>query len=142
MAQYPVPQFIEREKRLIGPLTVRQSIILGVATLALILVFVLFPFFIFFIAVVVIGSSAISLAFIRVNGMPLGDLLFSLIGFFFKPRTYVWKREQEKQTRIPKLPGLSGRGQARPVAKTEHTAKNVPPAAEEINEIAKWLDEQ
>ena len=96
--QFQVPQFIETEDKIVGPLTLRQFLYLAAAAgLSVILYFSVqlwlwagFSFFLF-------GIGA-GLAFIKVNGQPLVKVLASAAGFYFKPQTYVWQPEH------PELP--------------------------------------
>lgn len=100
MAQYPVPQFIERETRLVGPLTGRQLIIFGVVAFILFVLYFLVPTFVLILVGTVLISAAISLAFIRVNNRPLSDVLFSFLNYFFKPRVYIWQKKELSEKEV------------------------------------------
>jgi len=65
MAQFPVPQFIDREMRLLGPLTVRQTVIFGVvAAILFALYFVINTYLLVTVGAVLVGFGLI-LAFLR-----------------------------------------------------------------------------
>lgn len=93
MQQYLVPQFIEVEDKIIGPITTRQFVQILVAIL---LAFVLyktlaFVYFIFF-AFLDIGLMS-TLAFARVNGRPIHFFLLNFVQTSKRPKLRVWNRE-------------------------------------------------
>ncbi len=98
--QFQVPQFIETEDKIIGPLTIKQFLYIAAGGA---LCFSLFFFlntgvWIFF--VILIMPIFLILAFAQVNGRPLPGVLISALGYYWKPRFYIWKRE------VPKTPEL------------------------------------
>ncbi len=93
--QFAVPQFTDVEDKLIGPLTLKQFLML-LATGGIVMFFwsifgLNFFFFIFAVPVVIFG---IGLAFGRYNGRPLFLYLGSFISFFTKPQVRIFKREE------------------------------------------------
>lgn len=110
MPEYQVPQFIEHEAKIVGPLTFRQFIYVGSgATILFILFFTIGEksFFLFFIIAALIGGFALALAFVKVGGRSFGSALFSMIGFFSSPRIFIWQKTQSKIPIIPPLPAQS-----------------------------------
>lgn len=94
--QYSVPQFIDKEKTLLGPLTIRQTVILGTTAIILGIAYVLFNFFIFSILVIFLGSFGIVLAFVRINDRPFHEVIIGFLNYFIQPRTYFWQKQQPK----------------------------------------------
>lgn len=94
--QYQVPQFIDVEDKIVGPLTIKQFIFVGIGG-ALILVF-FFTLRLAFAIILSIPVAAISasLAFVTIKGMPLYKYLAAMAGFAFKPQEYTWKKEVKK----------------------------------------------
>jgi hypothetical protein len=91
MAQFSVPQFIDIESKIVGPLTIRQFAIIAVpALLAFALFFVLNIFFWVPIAVVLV-SLAVSFAFVKIGGRPLYKIAVYALKFFWQPKLYLWK---------------------------------------------------
>ncbi len=93
--QFKVPQFIEHEAKIIGPLTFKQFIIVGSAgVVCLILFFVLEDNFLLWLmlSAIIVGFS-LSLIFVQVEGLPLISLIGKSIGFFMTSRRYVWKKK-------------------------------------------------
>lgn len=97
--QFQVPQFIETEDKIIGPLSLRQFLFLaagfgcGFIFYFLVQLWLWIALMIFFVG----GSAA--LAFVNVNGKTLAKVLSSAATFYWNPRTYVW---QPKQPALPK----------------------------------------
>lgn len=94
MEQYPIPQFIEQEGKIAFFVSFRQFFYLvGAGAICFLLYFVL-PFFLFVICSVIIGISAIGLAFITINGTPVINVLFSSFGFATGSKNYVWQKKE------------------------------------------------
>ncbi len=94
--QYQVPQFIEVEDKLFGPLTFKQfAFLVGGAGLGYV-IFRLMPNFITGIsAAAPIVIFALALAFYKVHERPFPLVLESAIKYFFGTKLYLWKKEDE-----------------------------------------------
>ena len=93
MSQFQVPQFIETESKIIGPLTLRQFIYLGVAGMLRFFLFFVLKIFFWAVASILLGLAAAAFAFIKYNGRPLTTVLKSAFIYYWNPRLYLWKRE-------------------------------------------------
>jgi len=101
--QFQVPQFIETEDKIIGPLTLKQFLYLAVAGgICFVLFFFLTTILWIFISAILFGIAA-AFAFISINGRPLSVAAFSALSFYWKPRMYLWQRTTE----TPKLPTIA-----------------------------------
>lgn len=90
--QYTVPQFIDAEDRIIGPITARQFIILMVVGLIEFALFKLAPFVYFLaIGIPLIGVGG-TVAFMKVNGAPFHYFLLNLLQTMKRPRLRVWNK--------------------------------------------------
>jgi len=93
MQQFVVPQFIEVEDRIIGPITVRQFIIMVVCGLIMFIEYKLSDMAMFLAigipTVVIFGI----VAFLRVNSMPFHYFFLNLVETLKKPKIRVWSRE-------------------------------------------------
>ncbi len=90
--RYQVPQFIEFESKIIGPLTFKQFIyILGGigGTYIIYKIFGIFPGVLFMI---VLWALAGSLAFIKVNNKSFVDVLAAGFSYMVRSRLYIWKK--------------------------------------------------
>jgi len=93
MQQYTVPQFIDVENKIIGPITVRQFMIfLGGAIIAG-LSYRLFDFSLFVTITVVVFVIAVTFAFIKVNSQSFHLFLLNAIQTLRRPRIRVWNNQ-------------------------------------------------
>ncbi|HVW82975.1 MAG TPA: PrgI family protein [Candidatus Paceibacterota bacterium] len=91
--EYQVPQFIEVEDRVVGPLTIKQFIYLaGGAGLCAIFLFYL-PLLFALLFAIPAGGLAVALAFYRVNGKPFIDVMESAFGYYTGAKLFLWKHE-------------------------------------------------
>lgn len=95
--QFQVPQFIDIESKIVGPLTLRQFLYLAGAGGIGFISFWLFEVWLWFIVTAVFSALAIALAFAKYNGQPLIRILFYAMNFFWKPRLYIWQRKAEEK---------------------------------------------
>lgn len=94
--RYQVPQFIEIEDKIIGPLTIKQFIyITGGAGMAFIF-YKFLPIYIAFIPILIIIPLSLALAFYKINNKPFIDFLESAFIFYTKQNLYIWKKEDKK----------------------------------------------
>lgn len=91
--QFQVPQFIETEDKLVGPLTLRQFMYVGAAAGLSFLLFFTMPTWLWFILTVFLAGFAFALAFVKINGQSLVRVIFAAFRFFWQPQTYVWQPE-------------------------------------------------
>ena len=94
MQQFVVPQFIDNEDKILGPITVRQFLIILVAVIICAAFYKLADFTGFLLALVFIGGGSIVLAFVKVNGRPFHYFVLSLIQLVLHPSIRVWKLEK------------------------------------------------
>lgn len=93
--KYTVPQFIDTEDKIIGPITTRQFIILMVTFFFGFIFYKLFDFALFLltaIPAVIIGGI---IAFMRVNGQPFHFFMLNLLQTMRRPPLRVWNKELE-----------------------------------------------
>lgn len=99
MRQFQVPQFITIEDKVIGPLTVRQSLYVGAGVFIIILARIFFEPFLFWPIAVFIGACTGALAFLSIGGQPFPLILKNAALYFIKPHLFVWKKEEPKKQR-------------------------------------------
>jgi len=90
--QFTVPQFIDNEDKIFGPLTARQFVILMVDMLTLFAIFKLASFTMFLLIGIPLFALGIIFAFARINGVAFHYFLLNLIVTFKKPRLRVWNK--------------------------------------------------
>ena len=109
--QFQVPQFIDIEDRIFGPLTLKQFLYLaGAGAFSFILFFTLqTPLWIGVTAV--LGGIAVAFAFVRPNGQPMTRMAAAMFWYAWKPRFYLW-RYVEKGKELPMVRTLPARTEA------------------------------
>jgi hypothetical protein len=104
MIQFQVPQFIETEDKLVGPMSLRQFVYVGTAAaISGLLLFILnIGLWIFITAI--LGSLSIFLAFGKFNGRPVTIFLKALFQNIWSPNVYVFRLRPEKTQALPEVP--------------------------------------
>jgi hypothetical protein len=99
--RFQVPQFIEIEDKIFGPLTIKQFIyVAGGAGLSFI-IFRFSPSLLISIPlmVLVLGFS-LAMAFYQINNKPLIYILQSAFGYFTSNKLYLWKKQEKTPEKI------------------------------------------
>ncbi len=91
--RFEVPQFIEIEDKIFGPLTWKQFVYLGGGLGIAIVMFLTTNLFFFFLFGVPIGILAIALAFYPINDRPFSIFLESLLQYASNTKLYQWQRK-------------------------------------------------
>jgi hypothetical protein len=91
--QFQVPQFIETEDKIVGPLSLRQFAYLGAGGILSALLYFFTQTWLWAIGSVIIFSIVIAFAFVKIQGRPFANVLISAFHFYWKPQTYVWQPE-------------------------------------------------
>ncbi|MCX6798349.1 MAG: PrgI family protein [Candidatus Falkowbacteria bacterium] len=105
MQQFTVPQFIDVESKIIGPITTRQFLIL-LGTAALIGIFYkLFDFTLFLALAIPILGIAVLFAFVKMNGQPFHLFVVSIVRTLRRPNLRIWNNEARLEA-IPEITPL------------------------------------
>lgn len=94
MRQYQVPQFITVEDRVIGPLTIAQSLYLGAGAMLIVFLRMFLASFFFWPLAVLIAALCGGLAFLKINERSFPVIMKSAVTYLLRPRLYLWKKEQ------------------------------------------------
>ena len=92
--EFIVPKFIERELRIIGPITFKQFIHLAIAGAICFVIYFIAPRPVFWVSVVVLGVGSFALAFLKVEGRPVVLRVFNFFKFLFSPKLYIWRAKK------------------------------------------------
>jgi len=90
MQQFTVPQFIDVESKIIGPITTRQFLIIIGAGVIVAISYKIFDFSLFLTITVVVVLIAAIFSFLKVNGRPFHFFILNLIQTIKRPGTRVW----------------------------------------------------
>lgn len=102
MKQFIVPQFIDVENKILGPLSVRQFLILLVSAGLIYVWYELFSFFLFAIAGVLTFAIGGTFAFVKINSQMFHIFILVMIQTLRRPSLKVWKRGAYKKPSVPK----------------------------------------
>jgi len=110
MEQYPIPQFIESESKIISFMSFKQFFYLvGAGVFCFFLYFIL-PRFLFFMVAAIVFVGALILAFGKIGGTPILNVLLGAVGFSMGGRDYTWQKKESpypfkpiKRTQIKKI---------------------------------------
>ena len=97
MDQFVVPQFIDVEDKIFGPVTARQFVILLVAGLTLFVAFKIADTALFVFLLSIIGSFALILAFVKINGQSFHYFILNLIQTLRRPSRRIWYKSNTKE---------------------------------------------
>lgn len=102
--RFQVPQFIEIEDKIFGPLTLKQFLYLAGGGAAIFLAKQILPFFLFVIAAALIAGAAAALAFVKINNRPFVIFLSHALNYYVGNRLYIWRKEEKKPVRREMTP--------------------------------------
>lgn len=91
-SQFVVPQFIDVEDKIFGPVTARQFVILLAAGLILFAAFKLADFALFVVLLVIIGGGALVISFVKINGQAFHYFLLNIIQTMRRPSLRIWNK--------------------------------------------------
>jgi len=89
--QFQVPQFIETEDKVIGPLTIRQFIYIGVGAGICAMLYFMLATWLWVVSFIVIMGGAVALAFLKIDGRPFINVVLSAFSFYWNPQIYLWR---------------------------------------------------
>ena len=101
--QFKVPQFIDIEDKVFGPLTFKQFVYLAGGAGLVYLSFKLLPVYLGLIAAPVFGGLAVALAFVKYNEKPFINTLESFIRFYTRSRLYLWHKDISSKKQAVKI---------------------------------------
>lgn len=94
--RYQVPQFIEIEDKIFGPLTFKQFIYLAGAGGICLLFFTLLPLYFALLCMIPFIALGFALAFYKVNGRPFLVAIEHAFSYFFGHKLYLWKARKAR----------------------------------------------
>lgn len=90
---YQVPQFIEVEDKIFGPLTLKQFIYLAGGAGICAVLLVTLPLFVALLLGAPLAALAVALAFYKVNNKPFIEMLEAGFNYYLGKRLYLWKKD-------------------------------------------------
>ena len=111
--QFQVPQFIEVEDKIFGPLTFKQFIYMAGGAGAAYLLWRVLPLFLAAPLIAGVGGLAAALAFMQWNGRPFILAIENAFYFLMRSKLYLWnneKKPRKPRAESQKLPSSSASG--------------------------------
>ncbi|MCG2695605.1 PrgI family protein [Candidatus Parcubacteria bacterium] len=90
MQQFTVPQFIDVEDKIIGPVTTRQFIILLFGAMLIFICYKIFDFSAFLTFGLLIFGISGTIAFAKINGRPFHFFVLNFLQTLKRPNLRVW----------------------------------------------------
>lgn len=96
--RFQVPQFIEVEDKVFGPLTVKQFIYIAGGGGISFIIWSLLPLPLVFklIFILPILAFSLALAFYKINNKPFINVVEAAFKYFFASKLYIWKKAPKK----------------------------------------------
>jgi len=132
---FEVPQFIQREMKIVGPLTFKQFLFVAAGALGCGLLYIFLmqrSFFLFIVSSLIVMVGGLALAFIRIEGIALPTLITHFFLFLASKKTYLWK----KKTFAPRLIEVK----KEPAKKAEKKPVSVPTEKSQLGELSTKLE--
>ena len=95
--EYQVPQFIEVEDKIIGPLSLKQFIYLAGGAGFAVLTYFYLPFILWLLVALPVVALAIALTFYKVNGKPFDVILEAAFMYYVGAKLFLWRKEEKKE---------------------------------------------
>ena len=96
MQQFTIPQFIDVEDKIFGPITVRQFLVMLVCLLLSALAYKLSDFALFLTEAILFFVIGGIIAFLKINGRPFHYFILNIIQTAKKPKLRVWNHRLGK----------------------------------------------
>lgn len=97
--QFQVPQFIEVEDKIFGPLTLKQFLYIGGGIGMSVVIFLYLPIILAIPLIILVLALSAALAFFKVNGKPFVNVLEASFYYTFGSKLYIWKKAEKKPVR-------------------------------------------
>lgn len=97
--RFQLPQFIETETKLVGPLTLKQFLWVAGGAAILFLLFMTTGLSVwFFVIGLPVTAVFLAFAFVKINGIPMINYVAYLLSYTLNPKRYIFKKSQEDES--------------------------------------------
>lgn len=98
--KYQVPQFIDVEDKIFGPLTFKQFVYLAGGAGLVFVIYSILPLFFALIFIIPVAFLSVALAFYKVNNKPFIFVLASALKYLTSSKLYIWKKRENVKEEI------------------------------------------
>jgi len=131
--QFQVPQNIDLEDKLVGPLTLIQFLyILGGGLIDYMLLTWLGTSFVFWVLAIPIGLVALALAFLKIQEQPLLHFIKAGLIYLSRPKVRIWQRQGEIKPILIQTPAEKAKAEPEEIKRR--------PGKSELEQLAYALD--
>lgn len=103
MQQYNIPQFVDSEDKIFGPITIRQFAVLAIGVVIGGFLWYFKPnITVFIISIVPVAVATITFAFIKINGQNFDIFLTNVVIYIIKPTLFLWSRDVDPNRSVIK----------------------------------------
>lgn len=106
--QFHVPQFIEVENKIFGPLTFRQFVYLAGGAGLIFILHTIFPLFITVILGAPVLAASLSLAFLKIHEKPFIEVAYNGFKYISGTKLYLWKKQVKEPIKKEKTEEKNG----------------------------------
>jgi len=105
MQQYNIPQFVDSEDKIFGPITIRQFAVLaiGVVIGGFLWYFLQNNIELFFVSILPVVGGTFAFAFVKINGQNFDVFLTNVAIFIIKPKLFLWSRDVDPTRSVLKM---------------------------------------
>lgn len=94
--KFQIPQFIEVEDKIFGPLTIKQFVYLTGGAGLSIMFYLFLPSWLAIMLIVPVMSFSGALAFYKINNKPFIFVVESGFKYMLQPKLYIWRHKQQQ----------------------------------------------
>lgn len=104
MQQYNIPQFIDSEDKIFGPITIRQFAVLAIGVVIGGFLWYFKPNLGFFIiSMIPVVTATFAFAFLKINGQNFDIFLVNVVIYILKPTLFLWSRDVDPTQSVIKI---------------------------------------
>lgn len=92
--RFQVPQFIETETKLVGPMTLKQFLWVGSGAMLLFLSYMILPLYAFIPISIVVAVVFGALAFVKIDSIPLFNYVIYALSYSINQRKYYFTKKE------------------------------------------------
>lgn len=93
--RFNVPQFVDIEDTIIGPLTLKQFFLVIGGGVVIAILWYMFKLWFVFLLGVPLALAILAIVFVKIGGRPITQTFTSWLNYWAKPRFYTWKKSNK-----------------------------------------------
>ncbi len=101
MPQYQVPQFIDVEDKVFGPLTIKQFLYIAAGAVVNVGIYNFFKAWVLFVLGIPVLIFVLALAFYKPNGIPFPKVVRSFFSYAMAKKLYLWQKQEAVGSALP-----------------------------------------